>query len=89
MSEHTITPGQWPTAAAPEREKPTSAEIAEGRRRVCLTTAVQMVHTHLLLPWEAVDYSKYLEDYLTTGTVPREEVLSTKPDKPAKRKLHS
>lgn len=55
---------------------------AEERRRTCLSAASTFVLHNLLLPWEAVDYAKYLEDYLATGKVPLE------PKPKAKRTLH-
>lgn len=77
-----------PITASAQRINPD--DVAEGRRRVCLTTGIQLLMHNLLLPWEVVDYAKYLEDYLKYGTVPRDEVLAVKTaPKKAKRKLHS
>lgn len=76
------------TVVDPEPEKLDQAMVAEGRRRVCLTTAVQMLLHNLLLSWEVVDYAKYLEDYLRDGTVPREEDLPAPPKPKKKPKLH-
>lgn len=82
-----MSPEELAIVQAVEAEKPDPAQIAEGRRRVCLTTAVTMVMHSLLLPWEAADYAKYMEDYLREGIVPRDEVLDAKAPKP-ERKVH-